>query len=233
MRASKNTARLAGLLYLLVIAGGIYSLKIVPDALVVSGDAAATARNIASSESTFRLAIYVGLVSEVLFLGVGLTLYALLRGAGRGLARAMLILVVIQVVLGVFDLTFQAAPLVLLSGAGWLTAIPKPQLDVLALGSLGLFDVGNQLAMIFWGLWLLPLGLLVNRSGFFPRVIGWLLVLNCFSWIATGFVALLFPVHAGAVDTILKVASIGEPVLTLWLLVMGANVPPEAAAAAA
>ena len=231
MQASRATARLAGALYLLVIIGGTWSLKIVPDALIVSGDAAATAHNIAAHASTWRLAIYVGAVCEFLFLCVGLTLYALLKEAGRDLARAMVALVALQAVLGVFDLSFQAAPLVLLSGAGYWSAIPSPQLDALAFGSLKLSGVNNQLATLFWGLWLLPLGVLVIRSGFFPRVIGWLLILNCVGWIATGVAGFLVPVHPHLVDSVLQAFLIGEPALVLWLLVMGAKAPPLEAAA--
>ena len=106
-----------------------------------------------------------------------------------------------------------------------------PQLDALALGSLKLSGVNNQLATLFWGLWLLPLGVLVIRSGFFPKVIGWLLIINCAGWIGTGVAGFLLPVHPPAADSVLKVLLIGEPVLTLWLLVMGAKVPPLEAAA--
>ena len=162
---------------------------------------------------------------------MGLTLYALLKDTGRDLARAMVALVALQAALGLFDLSFQAAPLVLLGGAGYWSAIPVPQLDALALGSLKLSGVNNQIATLFWGLWLLPLGVLVIRSGFFPKVIGWLLIINCAGWIGTGVAGFLLPVHPPAADSVLKVLLIGEPVLMLWLLVMGAKVPPLEAAA--
>ena len=232
MKATKGTARLAGALYLLVIVGGTWSLKIVPDALVVSGDAAITAHNIAAHESTWRLAIYAGALCEFLFLCVGLTLYALLKEAGRDLARAMVILVGIQTVIGVVDLSLRAAPLVLLGGAGYLSAIPPTQLDALALGALKLSDIGNQLATLFWGLWLWPLGVLVIRSGYLPKVIGWLLLLNGVGWIGTGVAGFLAPVHPHGVDSVLRLFLFGEPVLVLWLLVMGAKVPAQEAVAA-
>lgn len=234
MKATKGTARLAGALYVLLGVAGFYSLKIVPSALVVSGDAAATARNIAAHEFTYRLAIYSGLVGEALFLFLGLTLYALFRDVGRSQARLMLTLVLIAAVLGVFDLSFQAAPLVLLSGAGYLSPFTQPQLAALAMGLLRLHIVGVDFSMLFWGLWLLPFGILVIRSGYLPRVLGWLLIINGFAWIVVGGASVLFPAHAEAVDKIMTpFYSVGEMSTMLWLLIMGAKVPaqsvPEAA----
>jgi hypothetical protein len=234
VKATKGTARLAGALYVLLGVAGFYSLKIVPSALVVSGDAAATARNIAAHEFTYRLAIYSGLVGEALFLFLGLTLYALFRDVGRSQARLMLTLVLIAAVLGVFDLSFQAAPLVLLSGAGYLSPFTQPQLAALAMGLLRLHIVGVDFSMLFWGLWLLPFGILVIRSGYLPRVLGWLLIINGFAWIVVGGASVLFPAHAEAVDKIMTpFYSVGEMSTMLWLLIMGAKVPaqsvPEAA----
>jgi hypothetical protein len=233
MKASKGTARLAGALYVLLGVAGFYSLKIVPSALVVAEDAAATARNIAAHEFTYRLGIYSGLVGEALFLFLGLTLYALFRDVSRSQARLMLTLVVIVATLGVFDLSFQAAPLVLLSGAGYLSAFTQPQLAAAAMGSLRIHNVGVELAMLFWGLWLLPFGILVIRSGFFPRVLGWLLIINCFAWIVVGGASVLFPAHAGVVDKVMTpFYSIGEMSTMLWLLIMGAKVPAQVEPAA-
>jgi len=231
MQPSKGTARLAGLLYLLVILGGIYSLKIVPDLLVAPGEAAATAGNIAAHGLEYRLGIYCGLLAEVCFVFLGLTLYALFAEVSPSLAGVMLTLNVVVAVLGVVSFTLQSAPLILTDGAGWLSAVPKPQLDALALAFLKLSGIGNELAMVFWGLWLLPFGLLVIGSGFFPKVLGWLLIINCIGWMATGAVAFLLPVHPGVVDTALKPLGIGEPVIMLWMLVMGAKVRPAPALA--
>ncbi|HVO35636.1 MAG TPA: DUF4386 domain-containing protein, partial [Gemmatimonadales bacterium] len=120
MKATKATARLAGVLYLLLGITGFYNLMIVPSRMVVSGDAAATARNIAASELTYRIGLLSGLMSVVAFIFMALVLYDFFKGVDKGQARLLVTLVLIQVVLGVVELSFQAAPLVFLSGADWL-----------------------------------------------------------------------------------------------------------------
>lgn len=227
MKATRGTARLAGVLYLLLAITGFYNLMLMPGALVVPGDAAATARNIAATELTYRVGILSGLVSEILFLFLGLTLYVLLKEVDRYHARLMVLLVTVAVVLGVVDLSFQAAPLVLLSGADFLSVFPKPRLDALALGFWRLHGTGIELAMAFWGLWLLPFGILVIKSGWFPKVLGVLLIVGCFGYLIVGFTWILFPAHGRTVNQVMMpFYSVGELAMIVWLLVRGAAVKP-------
>ena len=232
MRTSKRTAHLAGVLYLLLAIGGFYSMMIVPGAMIVRGDAAATAHNIATGEFTFRLGLFSGLASNVLFLFLGLVLYELFESVSRSQVRLLVALVLVEVLLGVFSLSFEAAPLVLLSGADFLSPFTKPQLDALAYSFLRLHGTGIQFAMAFWGLWLFPFGFLVIRSRFFPRILGWLLYVNGVAYLVVCGAGILFPARADAVNKVmLPFYSVGELATILWLLVMGAKVPQEAPAA--
>ena len=65
------------------------------------------------------------------------------------------------------------AALVLIHGAGFLSVFDQPQRDALAMLLLNVRGYGFDIAGIFWGLWLFPLGLLAYRLGFVPAFWGW------------------------------------------------------------
>lgn len=82
-----------------------------------------------------------------------------------------------------------------------------------------------DIASIFWGLWLAPLGWLILKSGAVPRVLGVLLLLGCIGYLANYFGPILY---AGYDDLpfqsyISKPGSIGEIGTCLRLCVMGAS----------
>ena len=75
------------------------------------------------------------------------------------------------------------AALLLLSGADYLTAFTADQLHALVMFFLDLHEYGVFIASIFCGLWLLPLGYLVFKSGYIPRILGVLLMIGCFGYL--------------------------------------------------
>jgi hypothetical protein len=76
-----------------------------------------------------------------------------------------------------------------------------------------------------WGLWLLPFGILVFRSGFIPRILGVFLVIGCFGWLGISVTSLLFPAYARIANQF-TVLAIGEILIILWLVIMGARTTP-------
>jgi hypothetical protein len=120
------------------------------------------------------------------------------------------------------------AALILVRGADFLSIFEKPQRDALAMLFLNLHSHGFAIAEIFWGLWLVPLGLLVYRSGFIPRILGLLLIANCFTYLANSFTYLLLPQYERIVDRWMKPLSFGELLFMFWLLIMGATPTPVA-----
>jgi len=230
MTSIKTAARRAGMLYLLLAIIGPFNDIYVPNALIVTGDATATAGKIAAAELTYRLGILSGLVAHVVFLFLAASLYDLLKDVDRKNARLMLMLVVTGVAVGVVNLFHQIAPLILSSGASFLAVFSKPQLDALALGFLRLRSSGTYVAMAFWGLWLLPFGILVIKSGFIPRVLGVLLIVGCFAYLTVSCTAIVFPARTAIVSQImLPFFAVGELSMIVWLLVKGAKEPlPQA-----
>jgi hypothetical protein len=226
MSGAKNPGRLVGLVYLLVSIPGAFALVYVPSKLIVHGDATATAHNIAASETLFRVGIACELISQILFMWVALALYGLLKGVNRRHALLMLGLIVVSVPIALMNELNAIAALILVRGADFLAIFDKPQRDALAMLFLNLHSHGFGIAEIFWGLWLFPLGLLVYRSGFIPRILGILLMLNCFTYVINSFTSLLLPQYEHIVGRWMTPFQFGELLFMFWLLIMGANPKP-------
>jgi hypothetical protein len=229
MSSNQKTARIAGLLYLLVAITGAFSIMYVPETLIVRGDATATAARIASSELLFRLGIASGLICQITFIFLVLTLYRLLKDVDQSYATAMVALVLVAVPIAFLNMLNNLAALVLLSGAEFLSAFTAAQLNALVLLFLSLHEQGIVIVEMFWGLWLFPFGVLVFRSRFLPRVLGVLLVIACFAYLIDSFTSLLLPRYKDIVSSFTAApAGLGEFAILLWLLIKGTRVPASA-----
>jgi hypothetical protein len=199
---------------------------------MVSGDAAATARNIMAAEPAYRAGLLTDFVSQVMFIYLVAVLFKLLRDGNRNQAVLMVLMVLAGVAVSIANLIFQFVPLVLLSGAGYLSALSKPQLDALSLGFLTLHGAGVSLATAFWGLWLFPFGYLVIKSGYFPRILGVFLMIAGGGYVILSATSIAMPEARQALFRYLMPLFFGEVPIILWLLIKGANVPKQAAALA-
>ena len=227
----KKTARIAGALYFLACIPAPFSLLYIPRALIVPGNATATASKILASESMFRLGIAGELISSVAFIFVVLALYRLFQGVDKRQASLMVTLFVVSVPISFLNALNNIAALILLRGADFLSVFTRPQLDVLALVFLRLHGQGLILASIFWGLWLVPFGILVYRSGFLPRILGVLLIINCFAYVIPSFTTVLLPQYGDVVSRIALPFLLGELAIALWLVIRGARDQPLIASA--
>ena len=231
MEVSKKTARTAGALYLIVVATMMFSLGYVPSQIDAPGNAAATFNNIVAHESLFRLGIVSGLVGYIAFLLLPLALYKLLHDVNRNAALLMVAFAVVSVPISFVNMLHKYDVLSLLSGAEYLRAFTAEQLHVQAMLSLDAYSNGILVSKIFWGLWLLPFGYLVFKSGFLPRILGILLMLGCFGYLADFLGRSLVPGYTETVIArfITLPASLGEIGTCLWLLVVGIRVPKSTA----
>jgi hypothetical protein len=225
MRSKKATARLAGVLYVVMGIPAWFSLMYVPSAFVVSGNATATALNIASGQFVYRLGILSELVSQTIFVFLVFVFYDLLRDVDRKYARLMVALVAISVAFEFVNCLNLVAPLILLSGADFLSAFSKSQLDALVLFFLKLRNNGLGVVAALWGLWLLPLGVLVFKSGFIPRVLGVLLVIACFAYVTDSVLSIMLVSRSQTFNMVTTtLGGLGELALVVWLIVKGVNV---------
>jgi len=216
-----DPGRHAALLYLTASAPAFFSYMYVKPSLMAYSDAAATARNILASESLFRLGIVAELISVTGFIFLVLSLYRLFRHVDATKAAVMVILVLVSIPVSLLNVANLVAALRLLKGGAALAAIGTAQLQAVAMLFLRAHDAGIMIAQIFWGLWLLPLGILVRRSGFVPRILGTLLIFNGLAYPIVTLIWLLAPAYAGTATRVALVPQLGEAWFILWLLVHG------------
>jgi hypothetical protein len=229
----RKKSRIAAFWYMLVSVTGPFLLFYIPSKFIVPGNAAATIANIMASQTLFRFGIVISFISTLSFLFTGLALYALFKPVDKGQARTMVALVAASVPFAFITTLFQIAALLLASGADYLKAFEPAQLQSLAMIFLNLDKQGSLIAEIFWGLWLLPLGILVFKSGFFPKILGVFQVIACFGYLAGFLVSFLFPGVRGMIPRIINVMIFGELPFILWLIIRGARLKPPRKAAPA
>lgn len=222
---NKTTARVAGWLYLIVVVTGVFSLAYVPSQLIVQGDASATIGKIVASELLFRFGIVAGLICYTTFLVLPLVLYKLLSPVNRSAAVLMVAFAVASVPVSFVNMLSKLDILSLLSEAEYLQALPTGQLHAQVMLLLASYGNGLLVLKVFWGLWLLPFGYLVFKSGFIPKILGVLLMLGCLGYLIDFFGRALLPGYADTTVAgfVRKPGSLGEIGTCLWLLIMGAN----------
>lgn len=231
METIKRDARIAGFLYLLLVIVGPYRLIYVPGVVLVRGDAVATANNIAAHETVVRLGILADLVGSTIGLFVTLALYRLFERVDRGLALLMVILGGLMVTPIYFVNTINdAAALLLVTRPEIAASFGANERAGLATLFFRLHHAGEVANEIFWGLWLLPFGVLVYRSRFLPRFLGAWLIVNGLAYVVLSFTGVLAPQREAAVFNVASPIMLGEIAITLWLLIVGAR-PPRAAPA--
>jgi hypothetical protein len=224
--SQRQAARVAGLLYVGLIVFGVSAQFLGRQGIIVPGDAAATANNIMANELLFRLALVSDFIAFGLFLLLPLAFYVLFKPVNKNLAWLVLIFVVVSIPISFVNFILHSAPLILLSGADYLTVFETDQLYAMVMFYLDLYTVGVMIATIFHGLWLIPLGYLVYKSGYFPRIFGVLEILAGFGFLIEVFAFFLLPPSLVVITYPAIVLEIlGEFGFTAWLLLKGANIP--------
>jgi len=215
-----KVARIAGLLY---IPAWILSLvaMLLRQSLIVPGDAATTASNIWASNFVFSLSVVMDLIVQVVFIFLVLALYKLLKPVNKNQAALMVILFLVSVPIAMLNAVSHFAALLLSSGPNYLAAFPAEQVHALVPFFLELNEIGVFIAYIFWGLWLFPLGYLVFKSGFLPRLLGIYLMISCFGYLIDFVTFFFFPDLRVSINMLTGWA---ELILCLWLLIKGVNV---------
>jgi len=232
MTSTRNPGRVAGFWYLLLVLAGPLRLIYIPSKLFVHGNAAATASNIAAHEWLFRFGIISDLLGPVILIFLVLAFYRLFKGVDQNLAVLVVIFGgVMPALLDLVSVVYDSAALMVVCGPDFLSVFDKPQRDALAMLFLRLSDHQTTAAEILWGVWLLPLALLVYRSRFLPRFLGVWLTINGFAYVLLSFTGELFPQYQDKVFLLSQPALFAELALMLWLVIKGANPPAQVAAA--
>jgi hypothetical protein len=217
-------ARIAGVLYLFVIAVGLFGEAFIRDRIVVSGDAMATATNLRVLEPLWRFGIAAEFLLLSCSIALALILYVLLRPVSRDLALLAVFFNLVSIAVEAANDLRLLDALFPLGSAAYLRAFTPEQLAAMASLCVKSFGYGFGVALIFFGCFCLILGRLIFQSGFLPRVLGILFQLAGLSYLANSFALILAPTFANRLfPAILVPALLGELSVCLWLLVKGVN----------
>lgn len=222
-----KAANYARLMYLGVVVFGILAQVIRLD-LIVEDDATTTIDNINDSEFLFRLSFVSDLLMLFCFLLLGHAFYELFKSVDKNYASLMRLFVYVSVPLHMVFMLNQFAVILLLSDSNYLTGFEESELNALVMLFLDLYKHGYLISQIFFGAWLLPLGYLSMKSGYFPRIIGILVIIGGSCMLIDTFMIFLFPdFYENISDVILGLTSIGELSYILWLWIKGVNLPKD------
>jgi len=212
--------------YVFLTGFSVFGILIADARFFVPGDAGATAAAIRAGDFMYRLGIASGLAGQTCQLFLGLALFRLFRPVNEGRARTLLALVIAMVPVAFLNMLGKFAPLVLFGDAEYSSSFGPAQLEALAFLFLELQKLGTLVAGVFWGLWLVPLGLLVIESRFFPRFLGYLLLAGCAGYLLESFTTFVAPAAHGAVSPFaLALSAGGELPFALWMILVGARGP--------
>lgn len=220
MDSTRRQARWAGFLYLLVALIAPIGVIVVPHQLF-HGNAAEMASAIKASEWLLRMGIASELVSQIVQVFLVLALYRLFKPVQEAYAKQMLVLGLLPIPIVFVNVMNELAALVLLTGTGFLSVFPTPQLEALADLFVRLHGQGLAVASVFWGLWLLPFGMLVIRSDFIPRILGLLLLVAGTAYLVDSFAKLALTQYADMVSKVALPLQACELAIILWLLIVG------------
>ncbi|MFT5822626.1 MAG: hypothetical protein ACI8ZM_003882 [Crocinitomix sp.] len=206
MKPTMRLARQAGFLYLLLIPFGIFGILYIPMQFIEPDDIMSTMDNIAADRFTFRLSIISALVAQLIQILVVYTLYQLLKSVNKNVAILMVISILVAVPIAMLNELNHFAVLESIGNADQVSLFLK------------LHHYGVVIAQVFWGIWLFPMGYLVYKSGFIPKIIGILLMIACFGYLIDSFLVFI-NIDLGFVLS--EFTFIGEIAIILWLLIKG------------
>lgn len=223
MTTLQKNARIAGALYLLLMLAPL-RLIYIPTKLIVAGNAGATATNILNHQMLFRLGMVADILCGVILIFLTLAFYRVFKDVSQKLAVMVVIFGgIMPATIDFLNVLNDAATLLVLRAPEFSAVFSQPQRDAVAMLFLRMHHQEILAAETLWGVWLLPLAVLVYKSRFMPRFIGVWLVINGIAYIATSWTGLLAPRYEQMVSNYTFPALLGELALMLWLVTKGAS----------
>lgn len=220
MNPIKKTARIAGILYFLQIPLGVFGLLYIPKTLIVADNITTTISNILANEFLFRLSIVSTLLCALITIATASYISKVLKPVNKNYSRWILLFTLIVAPISMLNELNSIAILLLAKGHQYTTNYTPSQLQSLVTLFLDLHHYGTQIIGIFFGLWLLPMGYLVFKSTYIPKVIGVFLLITCFGYLIDFITSFLYP-NVGIYVT--EYTWLGEVMMVLWLLIKGVN----------
>lgn len=218
MTSTRTLARRAGWLYLLANVVAPFAYLYVPNQLIVPGDAVATLAHVRAHEALLRAAIGAEIWNATVGAFAVLLLYRLFEGVDKGMSRLMAALFLLGVPVSYANVVNHVAPIVLANNPAY-----GDQAAPLAMLFLRLHNSGLAVAQVLWGLWLIPLGIVVRRSAFLPGWLAYPLFAAGIGYVAHSLGMLCLPPSLRGVTSFGQVLGVGELPFFLYLLFRGAR----------
>ena len=214
-------ARVGGVLYLIIIIGGLFGAGYVPATIVVHGDAAATVNNILANESLYRFGLGVHIIVVLCNIPLAVIFYDLFKFGSKSLSRLVMLFILVAATIEGVSLLNKFVPLILSQSAAIMTA---EQLQATAYMHFLLHEIGFNLSLAFFSCYCLLAGYLIFRLGVFPRIIGLLLAIGGACYLINSFANFLVPEFAVSLSPYIFIPCFfGEATLCLSLLIKGVN----------
>jgi len=225
MTASPKTyARIGGAAYLLIILAGLFGEMYVRGNMIVSGDPAATAKNIMASPTLWRLGIAGDLIMHTGDVVVMWVYYILFSPVNKKLVILAILFNLVQTTVLIANKINLLMSLFFLSNADYLKTLDAYQLQTQAYLFIKLHGYGFGVGLIYFGFGCLIIGYLIIKSGYIPKVFGYLLQLSGICYLVNSFSMLIAPTFQASISSfILMIAFVGEFSFCLWLLIKGVN----------
>lgn len=217
-------ARIGGLAYLFIIIAGAFGELFIRNKMLVPGNAALTADNIAASPLLWRIGIAGDLLMHVCDLIVTIVYYKLLKPVNKDLALLAVLFGMIQTAVLVANKMNLMMPIFLLDNAGYLKAFTAEQLQAWSYLSVKAHGYGFGIGLIFFGFECLIDGYLILKSGYLPKLLGMLIQIAGLCYLINSFALILAPRLANQISpAILLPPFVGELSICLWLIFKGVN----------
>lgn len=220
MNSIKSNARIAGFLYLLQIPLGVFGIVYVPKQLIDKENIPLSIANIASNEFLFRLSIVSAILCALVTVGTAIFISKTLKPVSSQYAKWIVIFTLIVTPITLINELNNVAILQLTKHSEKVLNFSKSEAESIVGLFLNLHDYGIKIIDIFFGLWLLPMGYLVIKSKYIPKIIGYLLLLTCTGYLIDFTTFFLFPAFKIVVS---EYVWLGEVLMVLWLLIKGVN----------
>jgi len=222
MDSNKKTARIAGLLYFVNGITSGFAFAYVIGKVYVAGDATTTASNVVANSGLVRIGVVADLFQATVWVFLAITLYMLLQHVNKNMARTMVVLVAVGAAIVCLNDVFQFESARVAAQEAYMTAFGAAGSSALVLLLLEMHHYGFLIAQIFFGLWLVPLGILAYKSGLFPKTLGVALIVGGLCYLVGMFAVFLFPDVGGKLNVLVTIPSaIAEIWMVIYLLVIG------------
>ena len=220
-------ARIAGALYITIAVAGAFSIGYLPSVIIAPGDAAATVDNLLNNQGLFRLGILADVIVLLAEIALTAMLYVMFRSVSRTLSLVAAFARLAMILVMGTNLQLNLVPLLLLTGGGTADAFATQQAQAIVLLVFEIQALGVYVWGIFFSLHLFALGILMIRSGFFPRVLGAMIQVGSFAYLLDALTQITGTggtVVSAIVIGLLVIVTVAELTFAFWLLIRGPNI---------